>query len=136
MKLHHLTIALTGLAAASAVTAECTDKPVPWSQVDNKNAMHWALYSQPQGTDLRNVKPEYHDCSAVNPRGADVAFAAFGGKDFEFQLLPDGTMGVNCIDCTPQMLGNYYLTRIGDYIECKMYEGSPFGSELDPQQVS
>ncbi|CBQ73597.1 conserved hypothetical Ustilaginaceae-specific protein [Sporisorium reilianum SRZ2] len=127
MKLLTLSLALTTLVAAASTTAaaEC-DKPVAWDQVANKDATLWAFYSQPQGTDLRTVKPKYHECSVTNPAGKDSVFATFeGNKDFEFQPVQDGVLGANCIDCTPQMLGNYYLVKIDAYIECKMYEDTP-----------
>ncbi|CDR88410.1 uncharacterized protein SPSC_04237 [Sporisorium scitamineum] len=127
MKLH-LSIVLAALFAASSVTAaaECADKPVPWNQVSNKDATKWAFYSQPAGTDLRTVKPKYHMCDVTNPAGKDSVFATFdGNKDFEFQPLENSIMGVNCINCAPPMLGNYYLTKIDGYITCHMYEEQP-----------
>lgn len=105
----------------------CTEKPVPWESVKNKDAYTWKLYSAPRGTDLRNIKPKYHRCSVRFPTNRNEIFKTTfeHNTDFEFQTFDTESIGANCIDCLPTILGNYYSTKISNYITCDMYEDTP-----------
>ncbi|KAJ9479676.1 tRNA-methyltransferase [Pseudozyma hubeiensis] len=123
--------ALAIVAAASITSATPTHpketKPVPWAQEVNQDATKWALYSARKGTDLNTVKPKYSECTVTNPSQKEyvISHTFVNNSEFEFQNLEDDVLGANCIDCSPQMLGNYYLTKISGYLTCKMYEDKP-----------
>ncbi|KAJ1018942.1 hypothetical protein NDA16_004745 [Ustilago loliicola] len=117
-------ITLAAVVAGAAFTeAAQVQQPVPWSQIHHKKAKYWKFYSQSRGTDLRTVKPTYHKCKAKFPSNRDYVFShVFAhNADFEFQQFDDNHVGANCINCSPQVMGNYYQTKIGAYIQCKAY---------------
>lgn len=131
MKLALATVSFLAAHVATAAVsqaAQCAIKPITWESVSDKPSYYyWKLYSAPAGTDLRGVKPKYHRCTVTTPSNAEDTFKRTfeGNKMFEFQPLDTESIGVNCIECTPQMLGNYYETKISNYITCSMYDDLP-----------
>ncbi|KAJ1023868.1 hypothetical protein NDA13_004702 [Ustilago tritici] len=125
MKLITILIALSCIVAGALLTeAAQVQKPVPWARIHHKKAKYWKFYSQPRGTDLRTVTPTYHKCKAKFPENRDYVFSNVfvGNRDFEFQQFDANHIGVNCINCSPQIMGYYYSTKISNYIQCKAYE--------------
>lgn len=128
MKSTILLATLTALIATSSFAEAAPNQhPVAWEQVKNKDAYYWKFYSAPAGTDLRTIKPKYHKCHVAHPAQKDYMFQRTfeHNKEFEFQQFKENSISVNCIDCSPPSLGNYYLTKITDYITCSMYEDTP-----------
>lgn len=126
MKLAALLILLAPVVAGieAPPAFACAEKPVCWESFQGKDAYSWKIYSVPKGTDLRTIKPKYYVCRAAFPDQKEEMFQkTFVGNDqFEFQQFDTESIGVNCIDCTKPMLGNYYQTKISDYIQCEKYE--------------
>ncbi|SPO26677.1 related to conserved hypothetical Ustilaginaceae-specific protein [Ustilago trichophora] len=127
MKLAALLILLVPVVAGIEAPPSgyaCAEFPVPWEQFQGKDAYSWKIYSAPSGTDLRTIKPKYYDCRAAFPDNKDEMFQRtfVNNNQFEFQRFDSVSIGVNCIDCTEPMLGNYFETKITDYIQCGMYE--------------
>ncbi|SPO26678.1 uncharacterized protein UTRI_03970_B [Ustilago trichophora] len=117
MKLTTLLVALATVFAGAALTegaAVVMLKPGAFSQVDYEHAKHWKIYAENAGTDLATAQSTYSHC-AINVAGKSKK-ALFKYlkqvKGFEFQQITKHTIGINCIDCSPQTLGWFMMNKL------------------------
>lgn len=130
MKLTALFVTLSAfVACASAVPAK--SKAVPWEQIHHKDARYWKFYTEHKGACLSSAKPKYHQCQVVDREHLHEMFdhTFVNNKQFEFVQVDNNHISANCIDCSPQVMGNYYSTKIGSQIACKMYENTPINPD-------
>ncbi|EST05050.1 hypothetical protein PSEUBRA_005858 [Kalmanozyma brasiliensis GHG001] len=113
------------LAGALLAEAAAIEHAGPWSDIHPKSAMkHFKIYAEPADTDLRTAKPDYSKCTTYSDAGRKATFKFFATWDrLQFQKLGPHTLGVNCINCTPQELGNIYQTEM--YLNCKIQDQRP-----------
>ncbi|GAK68262.1 uncharacterized protein PAN0_058d6503 [Moesziomyces antarcticus] len=131
MKFSTALVALSAVVG-SAMLAEAAPyqvKAVSWAEVQHKHAHHWKFFTQPRGVDLQELqeaKPFYGHCNtpkAFISNRKTVLHTFHNNPDFEFIQVDDNTIYANCINCSPQIMSNYYLTKLGNYIDCHVFDG-------------
>lgn len=121
MKFTTVFFALAAIVAGTATTeAAPADHAGPWSRIHHKNEItHFRIYTEPRHANLRLTKPVMDKCVIYMPRNKEREYSYFEKQTFlEFQRLGPHTVGINCPNCLPTELGNFYTTKLGAAIEC------------------
>ncbi|TKY84782.1 hypothetical protein EX895_005862 [Sporisorium graminicola] len=124
MKLTTLFFALAAVLAGAAITEAATiDHAGPWTQIHHKKDIKsFRIYAEPKGADLRSATPVYDKCTfyGAAAKNHDLEKRKQPSSILEFQDLRHKTVGINCVNCTPQELGNLYQTDL--YLNCAVLD--------------